>query len=65
MFSATVPHWVRNIATIMLKPGYAMIDLVRDLKNKTAKNVAHLAINCPYHNRVTALADILICYGQG
>jgi ATP-dependent RNA helicase DDX21 len=42
-----------------------MIDLVRDLKNKTAKNVAHLAINVPYHNRVTALADILICYGQG
>lgn len=65
MFSATVPHWVRNIATIILKPGHSMIDLVRDLKNKTARNVSHLAINCPYHNRVTALADILVCYGQG
>ena len=36
-----------------------MIDLVRDLKNKTSKTVAHLAINCPYHNRINALADIL------
>ena len=23
----------------------------------------HLAINVPFHNRVSALADILICYG--
>lgn len=38
---------------------------MKDLKNKTSKTVAHLAINCPYHNRITALADILICYGQG
>ena len=25
----------------------------------------HLAINCPYQNRLNALADILICYGGG
>lgn len=42
-----------------------MLDLVRDLKNKTSKTVAHLAINCPYHNRINALADILVCYGTG
>jgi ATP-dependent RNA helicase DDX21 len=42
-----------------------MLDLVTNLKNKTAKTVEHLAINCPYHNRVSALADILICYGHG
>ena len=23
----------------------------------------HLAIECPYHNRISALADVLICYG--
>lgn len=22
-----------------------------------------MAINCPYHNRISALADLLICYG--
>jgi ATP-dependent RNA helicase DDX21 len=42
-----------------------MLDLVTNLKNKTARTVEHLAINCPYHNRVSALADILICYGHG
>jgi hypothetical protein len=25
--------------------------------------VNHLAIECPYHNRISALADVLICYG--
>jgi ATP-dependent RNA helicase DDX21 len=33
------------------------------LKNKTAKTVNHLAINCPYQNRISALADILVTYG--
>lgn len=33
------------------------------MKNKTAKEVAHLAIDCPYVNRMSALADVLICYG--
>jgi superfamily II DNA/RNA helicase len=41
------------------------MDLVSSLKNKTAKTVAHLTINCPYHNRIAALADILIVYGTG
>lgn len=40
-----------------------MIDLAKDLKNKTASTVNHLAINCPYHNRMSALADVLVIYG--
>ena len=47
----------------MLKPGHGHVDLVRDLKNKTAKKVEHLAIQCPYQVRMATLADILICYG--
>ena len=39
--------------------------MVKDLKNKTSKTVSHLAISCPYQNRLNALADILICYGGG
>lgn len=27
--------------------------------------MAHLTISCPYHNRISALADILIVYGTG
>ena len=37
--------------------------MAQNLKNKTSKTVNHLAINCPYHNRISALADILVCYG--
>ena len=48
-----------------MKPGHAKIDLVKDLKNKTSKTVKHLAINCPYQNRISTLADVLICYGGG
>lgn len=48
-----------------MKPGFKIIDLAQDLKNKTARSVAHLAIECPYQNRLSALADTLICYGKG
>jgi len=65
MFSATIPRWVQSIAQVFLKQGHGTIDLVKDLKNKTSRTVAHLAINCPYQNRLSALADILICYGGG
>jgi ATP-dependent RNA helicase DDX21 len=65
MFSATVPKWVQFVAQQFLKPNFSIIDLVGNLKNKTSKGVQHLIINCPYHNRITALADILICYGTG
>ena len=39
MFSATVPKWVHQIATMFLRPGYAFVDLVSNLKNKTSKTV--------------------------
>lgn len=48
-----------------MKKNFQLVDLAQDLKNKTAKEVAHLAIECPYHNRLTALADVLVCYGEG
>ena len=34
-----------------------MIDLAQDLKNKTAPRVRHLAINCPFYKRESALMD--------
>lgn len=65
MFSATIPRWVQTIAQTFLKPGFTTLDFVKDLKNKTSKTVAHLAINCPYQNRLSALADVLVVYGGG
>jgi len=58
-----VPSWVRNVANEFMVPNYKLVDLAKDLKNKTSQTVNHLAINCPYQNRMSAMADILICYG--
>jgi len=48
LFSATIPHWVKRVAREYLNPNYRIIDLAENLKNKTASNVNHLAINCSY-----------------
>ena len=63
LFSATIPGWVKTIARQYMKKNLRVVDLAQDLKNKTAKKVQHLAIDCPYQNRMSALADVLICYG--
>jgi hypothetical protein len=47
-----------KVAGEFLKSSYRLVDLVKDLKNKTARTVNHLAINCPYHNRLAVLADL-------
>ena len=63
MFSATIPPWVKSVASSFLKRDFKTVDLCKDLSYKTSKTIKHLAINCPYHNRMSALADILIIYG--
>jgi ATP-dependent RNA helicase DDX21 len=40
------------------------VDLVKNLKNKTASNVTHIAIDTSYQDKVGALADVLACYGK-
>ena len=63
LFSATVPRWIKEMAHQYLKPSWKMVDLAKDLKDKTQKNINHISINCPYHNRMQTLADILVIYG--
>jgi len=63
LFSATIPHWVKGVVNKFMNRNTETIDLVKDLSNKTSKTIKHLAIQCPYHNRMSALADILIVYG--
>ena len=48
LFSATIPTWVRSVANYHMKQNCRVVDLALDLKNKTAKKVQHLAINCPF-----------------
>lgn len=47
-----------------MRPNYRVVDLAQDLKNKTAKNVKHLAVSCPWHNRMEVLSRIVRCYGS-
>jgi superfamily II DNA/RNA helicase len=63
LFSATVPKWIHDMAQQYLRPNWQMIDLAKNLKDKTQKNINHISINCPYHNRQQTLADLLIIYG--
>lgn len=51
LFSATIPNWVKDVATEHMKD-FLVVDLAMNLENKTAKNVRHLAISCPFNERV-------------
>lgn len=58
LFSATIPDWVKEIAREHLKPNFELVDLAMNLKNKTAKRVRHIAINCPYYKTEQVILDL-------
>lgn len=58
LFSATYPSWVRQVSGKYLNPAFVFVDLVKNLRNKTASQVRHFAVFCPYFNRTSILADI-------
>lgn len=35
LFSATVPSWIKDMANQYLKPSWKMIDLAKNIKDKT------------------------------
>lgn len=62
LFSATVPRWVRDVASEHMAKDTKLIDLAMDLSNKTSRTVSHLAVEVPWHNRMEVLNDILHLY---
>jgi len=58
LFSATFPSWVQRVSGKYLDPAFTLVDLVKNLTNKTASSVRHFAVFCPYFNRTSILADI-------
>ncbi len=58
LFSATFPSWVQRVSGKYLDPAFTLVDLAKNLTNKTASTVKHLAVFCPYFNRTSILADI-------
>mmetsp|Transcript_23034 Transcript_23034/g.22902 ORF Transcript_23034/g.22902 Transcript_23034/m.22902 type:complete len:89 (+) Transcript_23034:149-415(+) len=59
LFSATIPDWFKSVAKKYLNKEYEVVDLVKNLKNKTSHTVNHLALNCPFENKISVLADVL------
>jgi ATP-dependent RNA helicase DDX21 len=64
LFSATIQPWVKQVAmNIMNNREHVFIDLVKNLENKTPKTVQHLSVQCLKSERVTSIADLILCYG--
>jgi len=63
LFSATIPDWLKGVAQSYLNKDYKLVDLCKNLRNKTSNTVNHLALNCPFSNKIPVLADVLRCYG--
>ena len=59
LFSATVPGWVRDIARNHLDADHLYVDLVRSLKNKTAKSVEHFSVQWEASDKIDSLVDLL------
>jgi len=63
LHSATIPSWVHDVSKKYLREDLVKVDLLKNKQRKTPSTVQHLAINCPYAQRIEALADIVLCYG--
>ncbi|KAL5744439.1 hypothetical protein ACOSQ2_027555 [Xanthoceras sorbifolium] len=65
LFSATLPDWVKNIASRFFKPNKKTIDLVGNDKMKASTNVRHIVLPCSSSARSQVIPDIIRCYGSG
>lgn len=61
-FSATCPPWVKRTAQKFISTDFKFVDLIGDSKLKTADTVEHLAIQCSYHDRASAIGSVLQVY---
>ncbi|XP_074379508.1 DEAD-box ATP-dependent RNA helicase 7-like [Apium graveolens] len=65
LFSATLPIWVKQIASRFLKPDKKTADLVGNEKMKASTNVRHIVIPCSSSARAQLIPDIIRCYSSG
>lgn len=64
LFSATVPEWVRGVASKYMKEDYERVDMFTGLESRTSSTVQHLKIIFQTKNqKVTAIGDIVSVYG--
>lgn len=65
LFSATLPPWVKQIASKFLKSDKKTIDLVGNEKMKASTSVRHIALPCSHSARAQIIPDIIRCYSSG
>lgn len=61
LFSATIPDWVKDIASQYMDEDYAHIDLAKNLQNKTNENITHVAIECMSYKLASGLCKVCKC----
>ena len=62
LFSATVPNWVRDIASRFMRPNAKTFDFVGNDSLQSAQGVKHLAIACSKAERQRTLSDVIKVY---
>ncbi|KAG6657062.1 hypothetical protein I3843_04G058400 [Carya illinoinensis] len=65
LFSATLPGWVKQIASRFLNPSKKTADLVGNEKMKASTNVRHIVLPCSSSARSQLIPDIIRCYSSG
>ncbi|VFQ99616.1 unnamed protein product [Cuscuta campestris] len=65
LFSATLPDWVKHIASKFLKQDKKTIDIVGNDKMKASTSVRHVIIPCSSSARSQLIPDIIRCYSSG
>ncbi|KAK8521336.1 hypothetical protein V6N12_005245 [Hibiscus sabdariffa] len=65
LFSATLPDWVKGIATRFLKTSKKTVDLVGNEKMKASTSVRHIVLPCSKSARSQLIPDIIRCYSSG
>ncbi|XP_077245714.1 DEAD-box ATP-dependent RNA helicase 7-like isoform X2 [Tasmannia lanceolata] len=64
LFSATLPPWVKQIASKFLSTQKKTIDLVGNEKMKASTSVRHIALPCFHLVRARLIPDIIRCYSS-
>jgi ATP-dependent RNA helicase DDX21 len=64
LFSATVPQWVRDVATKWMTSNHTIVNLVGENSLQTATLVEHLSLCCSAPQRVETITDIVKVYGR-
>ncbi len=64
LFSATVPPWVRDVASKYMRPDMQTVDLVGNSERKASSDVRHIAIPCPgpMSMRGSTINDVIAMY---